>query len=115
MRSFPGKRGLPGFEKAIDHHRISLGGSVRARAGRGAADNSRTTVDRDAGRVGKLDAATEGNSFWVNRNMTVAEPRTIGGRAELAFAGPVNRDSREQRTFRRKSRSRDQKSKAKRW
>src|SRR5205814_2456320 len=111
--SLPLKRGLFGFEESIDHDRAFLSSISPSYARRFATDDGGAAIHCDASGVGKHNMTAERNALWIDRAVSGAQTRTIRTGTELAFAGPVNSDSRKQRTFGRKNRSRGQKSKAK--
>jgi len=115
MRALPLQCRFLALKKSIDDDRVLLGGGAAGAARSSPSHDSWAAIDCGADRVRKLNATTERNSFGIDRTVALAQPRAIRAGANLAFAGPINGDSRKQRAVRRKNRSRDQKSKANGW
>jgi hypothetical protein len=103
MRTLPRECISAILKEAIDHDGIALRGGVTSQPRRFAIDHGRTTVDRDTSGVREYYFAAKGNSLRIDRAMSIAQTRAIPRSAELAFASPVNRHTREDGLFARKS------------
>ena len=103
MRTLPRECLLTILKEAIDHDGIALHGGVTSQSGRFAIDHGRTAVNRDTSGVREYYFAAIGNSLRIDRAMSIAQTRAIPRGAELTFASPVNRHTREDGLFARKS------------
>src|SRR5207302_6081258 len=114
MRTLPGKRRFPRFEKSIDDDRVTLrNGSSRHARGL-TIDDRWSAIDRGAGCIRKYHVAAIRNSLWIDRAMSRAQTRTVGRCAQLTFAPPINGNPRKERIVGRENRGREQRSKANR-
>ena len=98
----PRQRLFFGFEIAIDHQRIPLGGCFSTSSRGSPANDCRSGIHSYAVRIWKNYFAAERNLFWIYCTMATAQFRPIKKSALGTFAGPINGDPGEDRLFARK-------------
>src|SRR5947209_20538012 len=101
----PGDRRLFRFKKSINHDGVALSRRPAASARRDPAYHAGTAVHRNTLRIWKNDMTAIRDSLWINRTVTVSQPGPVRTSADLAFARPVDRDTRENRLLPREKRS----------